>query len=62
MWMKDIKCKYMFIFPLQNLACKELTNYDQEEQKGGDPGFLQVSDSYNHGLNFECNEAQAFRI
>ena len=24
MWSNDIKCKYMFIFPLQNLARKEL--------------------------------------
>ena len=25
MWSNDIKCKYMFKFPLKNLACKELT-------------------------------------
>ena len=25
MWGNDIKCKYMLIFPLQNLACKKLT-------------------------------------
>ena len=24
MWSNDIKCKYMFMFPLQNLACKGL--------------------------------------
>ena len=24
MWSNDIKCKYMFMFPLQNLARKEL--------------------------------------
>ena len=26
MWSNDIKCKYMFMFPLNNLACKELTH------------------------------------
>ena len=26
MWSNDMKCEYMFVFPLQNLACKELTN------------------------------------
>ena len=26
MWSNDIKCKYVFRFPLQNLACKELRN------------------------------------
>ena len=25
MWRKDIKCKYMFFFPLKNLARKGLT-------------------------------------
>ena len=25
MWRNDIKCKYMFMFPLKNLACKGLT-------------------------------------
>ena len=28
MWTNDIKCKYMFIFPLQNLARKELIYYN----------------------------------
>ena len=27
MWSNDIKCKRMFIFPLKNLARKELTNH-----------------------------------
>ena len=25
-WRNDIKCKYMFMFPLKKLACKELIN------------------------------------
>ena len=28
MWSNDKKCKYMFMCPLQNLACKELTSAD----------------------------------
>ena len=27
MWSNDMKYKYMFMFPLQNLACKELTHW-----------------------------------
>ena len=27
MWCNDIKCKYMFIFPLKNLARKEFWIY-----------------------------------
>ena len=29
MWSNDIKCKYMFMFLLQNLACKELIEFVQ---------------------------------
>ena len=27
MWRNDTKCKYMFMFPLKNLACKGLCNF-----------------------------------
>ena len=27
MWSNDIKCKYMFMFPLKNVACKGLSFY-----------------------------------
>ena len=26
-WSNDMKCKYMFMFPLQNVACKEFREY-----------------------------------
>ena len=35
MWSNDIKCKYMFLFPLKNLACKGLNAID-----AGIPGNL----------------------
>ena len=34
MWSNDIKCKYMFMFPLQNLARKELTHCGWNKMAG----------------------------
>ena len=35
MWSTDIKCKYIFMFPLQNLARKELTKLSRYVRNGG---------------------------
>ena len=34
MWSNDIKCKYMFVFPLQNLARKELSHWYETPSDG----------------------------
>ena len=34
MWSNDMKCKYMFMFPLQNLAHKGLTTPSQLSGEG----------------------------
>ena len=56
MWSNDIKCKYMFMFPLQNLACKELMNYmylwQMFESKVGNCRLEHTG--YHHNVHLPC--------
>ena len=54
MWGNDMKCKYMFMFPLKNLACKGLRMHGMIGVKFGMlmyPDHLQCHQTTSHNLH-----------
>ena len=53
-WRNDMKCKYMFLFPLKNLACKELRS------PAAVTCFYNIVSPYKqYGLCSECTPGNA---
>ena len=70
MWINDIKCKYMFMFPVKNLARKGLTC--NEDGFNNQDHWLQTFGEINHGnriivlgtdkISFHSYEGFAFYV
>ena len=54
MWSNDIKCIFMFMFPLKNLACKGLTPSTLNHRNYPNRGWL-ISESVTKGLHYVHN-------